>query len=83
MVVVASFINFFNVTFLLCFPSTFSDKSGYIMQKINVEIIILNYHHNIVALFCVALIVCHLVERVLQEKKIDLVKKTVALQLQC
>ena len=71
MAVVAWYSNFFqqkiNLTsFLDCFQSTFFQISGYIMPKINVEIIILNYHHNIVVLFCVALIV---EERVLQEKK--------------
>ena len=74
MSVVAWYSNFFqqkiNLTsFPDCFQSTFFQISGYIMPKISVEIISLNYHHNIVVLFCVALLVWHLVERVLQEKK--------------
>ena len=51
MIVVASFIDFFKTyinlnTFLHCFPSTFFNKSGYIMPKINVEIISLFFHHT-------------------------------------
>ena len=40
----------------------------WIIPKTHFEIIVLNFHHNIVVLFCVALIV---EERVLQEKKND------------
>ena len=74
MAVVAWYSNFFQqniivTSFLDCFQSTFFQISGYIMSKISVEIFSLNYHHNIVVLFCVALLVWHLVERVLQEKK--------------
>ena len=62
MVDVAWYLNFFQqklnlISFVDCFQSNFFQISDYIIPKINIEIIILNYHHNIVALFCAALIV--------------------------
>ena len=54
------------ISLLVCFLSIFFQMVTWIIPKTHFEIIVLNFHHNIVVLFCVALIV---EERVLQEKK--------------